>query len=265
MRNIVYLFVAALVAGGVTAVGCGSDSGNNGGGGTNSTGGNNPGTGGTTGTNGTGGTPSTGTSTNTGGSTSTNGTGGGGGGLSCASYCNEVLGNCTADGLTQYPDFGSDGAHAMDVCLAVCNSFPEGMQSDMSGDTLGCRTYHGGAAAGDPNTHCWHAGPAGGDNNNTDMNAGACGDACEAFCNLEQSACGFSGANAQYTSMQNCMTACRALPQPPADEHYDAVGSAGTHDFFCYLYHLNAASVIPAVHCPHTKAGTSPCDPPATP
>jgi hypothetical protein len=77
--------------------------------------------------------------------------------LSCDAYCASIATNCTGAN-TQYG--------MLDFCMASCESFPVGAATDTSGNTLGCRTYHAGAAAGDPAVHCVHAGPGG---------AGVCG------------------------------------------------------------------------------------------
>jgi hypothetical protein len=223
MHKIVYLVLGVLLAAGAATTGCGGG-GNTGGGGAGTT----------------------------------KGAGGGGGGaqaLSCDTYCQDQMANCTGS-LLQFPDMAS--------CLAVCKSYPTGKSSDMAGDTLGCREYHttvAGMSAMNAKTHCWHGGPTGGDADNTDTAAGVCGDGCEAFCDLEAVAC--TGAEQQYASKSACMSACRAFPKPTAAS-YDVAGASASHDFFCYMYHLTAASTDPKTHCPHTKAGNtpaSPCDP----
>ena len=127
----------------------------------------------------------------------------------------------------------------------------------MAGDTLGCRTYHtdvAGMSATLGKTHCWHGGPTGGDADNTDGAEGICGDGCESFCDLEAVAC--TGANQQYASKDECMTACKAFPKPTAMQYTLATAPNG-HDFFCYFYHLTAATGDPTLHCPHTKVGTA--------
>jgi hypothetical protein len=50
------------------------------------------------------------------------------------------------------------------MCLSTCNgaSWSIGTAGATSGNSIACRTYHAGAAAGDPATHCPHAGPTGG-------------------------------------------------------------------------------------------------------
>jgi hypothetical protein len=73
--------------------------------------------------------------------------------LSCGAYCTAITAACTGANM-QY-------ASAME-CMTMCAGFPVGTPSDTSGNTLGCRTYHAGAAVGDPATHCSHAGPSGG-------------------------------------------------------------------------------------------------------
>ena len=46
---------------------------------------------------------------------------------------------------------------------------------DTTGNTIGCRLYHAGAAAADPVLHCPHAGPTGGN---------VCGSWCDNYCQL---------------------------------------------------------------------------------
>lgn len=75
--------------------------------------------------------------------------------LSCATYCGQLETNCTGDNA-QYLD--------MDDCMSYCNDagWPTGEEGDQSGNTLGCRIYHGGApSASMPASHCSHAGPTG--------------------------------------------------------------------------------------------------------
>ena len=87
------------------------------------------------------------------------GSGGGGGSggtssaLSCDAYCTTVMANCTAAN-SQYADTAA--------CKSACAPWPAGTASDQSGATLGCHTYHAGAAKSDPGIHCAHAGPTGG-------------------------------------------------------------------------------------------------------
>lgn len=73
----------------------------------------------------------------------------------CATYCTQVTANCTAANA-QYDDMAD--------CMAYCTdvAWPAGADTDTTGNTLGCRLYHVGVAAGDPATHCGHAGPTGG-------------------------------------------------------------------------------------------------------
>lgn len=75
--------------------------------------------------------------------------------MGCAGYCTTVMGNCT----------GANAQYAsMAECMSVCAdlAWPEGEVGAMSGNTIQCRIYHGGAPAMDmPSTHCPHAGSTG--------------------------------------------------------------------------------------------------------
>jgi hypothetical protein len=76
-------------------------------------------------------------------------------GLTCATYCAQLMTNCTGAN-TQYNDM----AECMTYCAAA--RWPLGTEGATSGNTLACRIYHGGAPAMMmPGTHCPHAGPTG--------------------------------------------------------------------------------------------------------
>jgi hypothetical protein len=156
--------------------------------------------------------------------------------LTCASYCSSITANCTTAN-SQFQDMTS--------CMASCTRYPLGALSDMSGNTLGCRIYHAGAAASGPDVHCRHAGPGG----NT-----ACGDNCLGFCTLVLGSC--TGTNAQYGGdMSQCMTACANYATMPP---YSSTVTNG-NSFACRLYHATQAAADPAGHCGHTAATSTFC------
>lgn len=172
-------------------------------------------------------------------SSSSSGAGGAGGGTQMTAaekYCANMKSNCTGANA-QYPNDAS--------CAAAAAAFPAGMDSDMAGNTVGCRLYHSGAAMADPMTHCAHAGPSG---------DGACGTICEGFCDFAVKTCA-----TEWPDKTACMTACAALP--------DAMGSYNTsftagNSIECRLYHLSVAATDAAsatTHCPHTAAISSTC------
>lgn len=127
------------------------------------------------------------------------------------------------------------------ACLQMCNTaagWKLGAVGDTSGNTVGCRSYHAGAAAGNPGVHCPHAGPSGG---------GVCGSYCESYCELAVQNC--TGNDAVYADMDACMGACALFP---------ADGTPNTttgNSVQCRIYHAGApAAASPATHCPHTSA-----------
>ena len=161
----------------------------------------------------------------------------GGAALSCADYCTDITANCKdADG--QY-FAGMDGGMAS--CMTACAGFPVGTAADMAGNTLGCRSYHAGAAAGDPATHCPHAGPGG---------AAVCGMNCEGFCSVAVDVCGST-----YADETACMTECTGFMDTV---RYDTTQTMGD-TLACRLYHLTAAAVDPTTHCPHIVAASATC------
>lgn len=86
----------------------------------------------------------------------TSATGGAGGAAACdaPASCADFCATATATCATEYPDAAA--------CETECATWTAGCMGDTSGDTLGCREYHLGAAAMDAATHCPHAGPDGG-------------------------------------------------------------------------------------------------------
>jgi hypothetical protein len=158
----------------------------------------------------------------------------------CANYCSTITANCLgADDNQMYANAGE--------CMASCALFPLGTAADMSGNTLGCRIYHAGNAAGstaNADTHCRHAGP-GGD--------GLCGANCLGFCTIVLGACA-GQANPPYADMAACMTACGGFAQTPP---YEALATG--NNFACRLYHATAASANPGTHCGHVVVNSPVC------
>ena len=152
-------------------------------------------------------------------------------GPSCEEYCSTYLTNCS--GVSEYAD--------MTACLDYCEDvamWELGTEGATSGNTVACRTYHGGApAAGDPTTHCPHAGPSGG---------GVCGSYCENYCQLTGQTC--TGSNELYADTATCMAACSTLPATG-----DPGATAGD-SVQCRIYHGGApAAADAALHCPHAS------------
>jgi hypothetical protein len=162
--------------------------------------------------------------------------GGGGGGNtpSCADYCAAITASCTGANL-QYASEND--------CNTFCNDNPlnwgTGTTDDTGGNTLGCRQYHVGAAANDPDNHCVHAGPTGGD---------ACGGYCDVYCDAMDEYCA-----ASYANDAACHTACTGFATN------GNVNDAAGDTVQCRIYHASAAKGD-ASHCDHadedSAAGT---------
>lgn len=166
--------------------------------------------------------------------------------LTCDYYCKSVddTGGACGGSNDQYAD------NFAGVCMKICAGWPQGMLSDTTGNSLGCRIYHGGVAATDEasaTTHCPHAGPFG---------EGQCGDPCDNFCALAMATC--TGGNAAFQDMQTCMTECGMFPKTMPAEQYSVTNSAG-NSFGCRAYHLTAAVDNPAMHCSHINMASAPC------
>jgi hypothetical protein len=162
----------------------------------------------------------------------------------CAAYCAKIQMNCTAGS-------GDAGSNVQYATTGDCNNqcmtaaaWPPGMIGDTSGNTIGCRLYHAGAAAADPVFHCPHAGPTGG---------GLCGSYCDNYCQLMAKNC--TGTNAVYNAT-DCMTKCAMIPTNGTAN--DAAGNT----IQCRIYHLSLAASDPVTHCPHAQTiGDNPTGP----
>ncbi len=142
------------------------------------------------------------------------------------------MANCTDDNA-QYGSIAE--------CEDYCNNasgWEPGLDSDTGGNTIGCRTYHGGApAAGDPITHCPHAGPTG---------ANTCGTWCEVYCGLWENNC--AGQPGDYNNTNECLATCAGFDDSgnPGDAQYDTVQ--------CRIYHAGTpAAADPGTHCAHAR------------
>lgn len=163
------------------------------------------------------------------------GSGGEGGVASCRTYCATVLENCVLKNK-QYT--------SMDTCMGVCATWPAGDAEDPSGNTRACRHDNAVKAesTGEPDLHCPIAGP-GGD--------GICGTNCGGYCAAMQDICpGF------FASYEACEASCAMTTDLPGFNVSPANQIGNTVD--CRLYHVSAATIDDAVHCPHAS-GEKPC------
>ena len=153
----------------------------------------------------------------------------------CATYCEAVTSACAGE----HAQYDSKAA-----CLSYCDTWaklPTGAQGDTSGNSIGCRSYHAGVAAGGPDMaaiHCEHAGPSGGD---------VCGTWCDNYCQLAVGNC--TGDASLYADVDACNTVCGGLA---ADGAVDATSGDSVQ---CRIYHLGVAgsdgATSAAIHCPH--------------
>jgi len=150
----------------------------------------------------------------------------------CAGYCTQITAHCVGE-HAQYPN--------LQTCMSTCADFDMGEQADRTGNTLGCRLYHAGAAADAPETHCTHAGPGGN---------GQCGTNCQGFCTVGLRAC-----PAIYSDEAACLSTCAGFDD---SESFDA-SDLGGDTLACRLYHLTVATMFPVDHCPHIAADSDPC------
>ena len=192
--------------------------------------------------------------------------------LDCSTYCAEMSSNCT----------GANAQYADDqACLHSCEIFAVGTSTvtDMSGNTLGCRIYHAGAASKlSPETECPRAGPGGDlmiarDPASNPMYCSG-GDFCTTFCTIEIAACGSldvplpgdsrepgTGASlAEFRNMTACINVCATY-----DNTHAYSPSATGNSLACRLSQAVTAliSVTPGAttHCSSTSDNSNPLSP----
>jgi len=165
----------------------------------------------------------------------------------CESYCMSIMMQCNTTATMQYS--------SMAQCMAMCPGIPAGtfQPTDVSGDTLACRFYHGGNAAlaqASMDTtgqlaHCTHAGAFGN---------GVCGSIQDGLCQIQTTVC--TGSNQQYSSYSDCMTQTGSIATT------GNLGDTSGNTIQCRAYHLSAAATSTAnaaVHCPHIAVASAVC------
>ncbi len=150
----------------------------------------------------------------------------------CAAYCASIQTACTGSNQ-QYSD--------MDDCVNSCKAFPVGDSSDTLGDTLGCRTYHAGAArTDDPSIHCVHAGPGGNS---------ICGDDCGGYCDIVMLYCTDANSAKIYDTRDQCLADCHTRTTTLKYTTGDPGRTDMGNEVACVLYHAQMGSSAPVSHC----------------
>ena len=114
----------------------------------------------------------------------------------CEGMCDKVQASCGDSGPNS--QFASKAA-CVDFCKNL-GKYPLGKTGDVSGNSVGCRTYHAGVAGKDAASatlHCPHTGKFGGS---------TCGTPCENYCNMTQSNC--TGVSELYKNPGDCNSTC---------------------------------------------------------
>lgn len=166
-------------------------------------------------------------------------------GISCASYCTEVMDACRGENAP-YLDREDCRAHC-----EVYAGWDAGERGRFTVNTIGCRIEHALLALAEgPELHCPHAGPTGG---------GLCGSWCDNYCTLEERNCREQG-HQIYPSLEACATACIAIHDAGMPATRDNTGDS----LQCRINHLLFAGHNPPSssrdHCPHANpVATPPC------
>ena len=123
----------------------------------------------------------------------------------CSRYCSVVQANCvdTEDSKRALYASNSD-------CLKACVVLERGTIEDLNDNTVGCRTYHGRAAATDPGFHCSHASPGGDGQCGVDNEAEGTTGNCDSYCGLFENACDAEFQSA-FTDSASCQLSCPVL------------------------------------------------------
>jgi hypothetical protein len=165
--------------------------------------------------------------------------------LSCASYCNVVMQNCTGNNAEYLTN---------DICNSMCPAFELGSTiADTADDTLGCRTYFANQAKQTPDVSCRMAGPLGG---------GHCGsNPCGPFCDQDMGYCTGDKPVPYEGGVAGCQAACGTYPYLTGDAG-DTTTQSG-NSLNCRLWHLETAYTSDSFgvfHCPHTELQSFYCN-----
>lgn len=239
MNKAGFLFLGAVLsAGSFLFIGCGGDTGTGGGGAG----------GGVDASSSSSGSPA---SSSSGGPASSS-SGGAAVAATAASYCKDVIANCTGDSAQIADDA---------TCQKIAASFTPGTIGATSGNSLECRAYHAGAPSKmTPAMHCAHAGITGGDLDPTATGMGKdgpCGDGVEAFCKLAVEIC--TGQPGAYADVAACTA--EATKFKVGTVPFSTKETSGD-TFNCRAYHLTVASkdaTSATTHCPHIKLVSDTC------
>ncbi|WP_437870115.1 hypothetical protein [Sorangium sp. So ce363] len=157
----------------------------------------------------------------------------------CASYCADVMANCT----------GEHQVYAtLATCQGVCALLPEGDPLEPVDNTVACRARQAelAGATGEVGVHCPAAGPGGG---------GECGSNCESYCALRAAAC-----TLEVATEEECVAMCAGLKDV---DKFDVIENHDGDTLQCRLVHVSSATVDPDEHCPHASlTPVQPCGDP---
>lgn len=148
----------------------------------------------------------------------------------CQEYCQIELAACRGD-VAQY--------ESKQQCLDVCEALDPGVNSDVDGNTVGCRRYHSFNSTLGADNHCPHSGPTGdghcGDASTLEQATGRTGN-CESYCQLVEAACPAEFA-AELTNADDCMQTCIGLDEADRDTRYTVASAKNSTGLKCRVLH----------------------------
>jgi hypothetical protein len=174
----------------------------------------------------------------------------------CTGYCTALGTNCG------FPNSGyQSSAHCVAICtvFTTANVWAAGTDTDATGNTVGCRQYHAGAAAGSNTTHCPHASITGGDQ------CGSATDRCTNYCTLMGASCPAAYNDPRSSTFNATLCVANCLGQQGVAGFGFAYTAGAAQEFPysttgntlpCRIYHATVASInstYAAAHCGHAS------------
>lgn len=175
----------------------------------------------------------------------------------CQTYCSRINEACATtdnpqpEGLPDEP--GLEQFESERACLAACRQLPHGTDPQSTANDAQCRFRNAQAAFDlesdtERTVQCPAAGPG----------TTVCGPSpCENFCTQFERICGPSGVFQQvHGDVAGCLENCSRFPQVNGGVFSSRITLGDSLE--CRWYHLTAAAVDAAIHCPHV-AGFALC------
>ncbi len=158
----------------------------------------------------------------------------------CTDYCRLVQTVCTGTNVVY---------ESSAQCMAVCALMDKGLNTDTTGDTVGCRKYHSYNAISGASSHCPHAGP-GGD--------GHCGPTCPSYCKLLSQVCP-TEFSSSFKDDGDCQFKCLGIAGGADDTYFKAFSTKDT--MRCRMTNVSRAAETASTTACAAAVGGGECAP----